>query len=385
MRILRTATTLVLVAMLAALLATPVVYAATKSDSPYSPEYEQKIGQEAAAQVEKEYKRYEDEETLKRVNEIVSTIAPYTNRPNVKYDVRLLDTDIVNAFSLPGGIIYVTKGLLNEVQSDDELAGVLAHEMAHNCTYDSLRQADTNQELFTGTVAAAIAAVLLGADTDMLSSVFVAGEWVRRGVLGGYSIEMERAADRHAVQFLLETPYNPVGLLTFMDRLAARERASVDPPGGVFQSHPLSQERVHALSEQIYRAGLDINRRATTQWERPKAEVFEGEDGSYVRVVLWEQEIFRVLTACPEHDEPMQRAEAIVERLTRALEDGAKEWDVQLRERDGNPAVTVWGEAIVTIYPEDAQAAGVEAEQVAETVMDALSRAFRQEKLERWL
>ena len=132
---------------------------ATTAEPPFSEEYEKRVGAEAIAQVEKEFKLLDDAEAKARIQEIVSKIVPYTQRPNINYDVRLLDTDIANAFSLPGGTIYVTRGLLDEVQSDDELAGVLAHEIGHNCTWDALTQAERNKKLFRGSVAATIAAI----------------------------------------------------------------------------------------------------------------------------------------------------------------------------------------------------------------------------------
>ena len=218
--VMRNIATTIRVALCALLLASMALAAA--ADEPrFSEEYEKRVGQEAAHQVESEYKPYEDAEALAKLTAMVAEIAAASARPTVQYDVRLIDTDEVNAFSLPGGIIYVTKGLLQAVQSDDELAGVLAHEVAHNCTYDALIQADRNKDLFTGSVAAAIAAILLGGNSNTVSTVLVAGEYVRQGVLGGYSVEMERAADKHSVDYMLGTSYNPVGLLTFMGRLAA--------------------------------------------------------------------------------------------------------------------------------------------------------------------
>lgn len=349
----------------------------------FSPEYEQRVGAEAAAQVEAQYSLYEDAEALAKVTAIVEEIAKASTRPDVKYDVRLLDTDEVNAFSLPGGIIYVTKGLLQEVQSDDELAGVLAHEIAHNCTYDALVQAERNRNLFTGSVAATIAAILLGADSDTVSTVLIAGEYVRRGVLGGYSIGLEKAADAHAVEFLLKTSYNPVGLLTFMERLAAKWRREPQVDPGVFRTHPDPTERVDALAEQLYLAGVDINPRKTTRWERPKAEEVESDGQKFVRVVLWGQELFRVLVAGPEYETPTARAEAIVSSLTALLEDGVQRYEFHLVDHDGNPTLEARGQAVVTIYPEDAAAQGTEPAILAGQVYAALDEALFRERLDR--
>lgn len=358
------------------------VYAAT-GDAPFSPEYEKKVGQEAAGQVESQYKRYEDEDAQKKLDEMVARIAAASSRPEVEYDVRLLDTDMVNAFSLPGGIIYVTKGLLEEIGSDHELAGVLAHEIAHNCTYDALRQAKRNEEMFTTNVAALIAGILLGAPNEMVSTIMVAGEYVRRGILGGYSIRMETAADAHAVEYLLGTPYNPVGLVTFMERLAAEYRSKPQFELGFLQTHPEAPDRVIALKTLLQRAGIDLNRRAATEWEKPAAEEVEQGDESFVRVSLRGIEIFRVLTPGPDHDTPMARAEQIVAHLTDLMAAGLQGYQLRIGQNDGNPALAANGTVVLTIYPEDASALGSEQHALAAQARFAVLKALQAEKLDR--
>jgi len=363
------------------LTAAPFVVGAD-DEPPFSAEYEQRIGAEAAAQVESEYTRYEDEQAQAKLDAMVNEIAAASGRPDVAYDVRLLDTEEVNAFSLPGGIIYVTRGLLGDVQSDDELAAVLAHEIAHNCTYDALFQAERNSDYFTGSVAATIAAILLGASSDTVSTVLIAGEYVRRGVLGGYSVDLESQADRHGLDYLLKTSYNPVGLLTFMGRLAAQWRREAPADPGVFGTHPDPDKRVADLAEQLYDAGVDMNPRATTQWEWPRAEEVEADGQTVARVTLWGDEIFRVMVAGPEAETALARAEAIAARLTPLLAAGLQRYEVGVGDHDGNPAVGARGETILTVYPEDAQAQGTDQSALADQARVALMLALRTEELD---
>lgn len=378
MRALRTAIGLAIALGLAAGLA------AAGDDAPYKPEFEQRIGREAAAQVERQYKRYENEEALAKLKAIVDEIAKASSRPGIDYDVRALDTDEVNAFSLPGGIIYATRGLLEDAQSDHELAGVLAHEIAHNCTYDALIQADRNKDLFTGSVAAAIAAILLGGSSDTISTVLVAGEYVRQGVLGGYSVEMESAADAHAVEYMLKTSYNPMGLVTFMGRLAAKWRGdaeAVDP--GVFRTHPDPTDRVADLKELLSSAGVDMNPRATTKWERPTVEQVEVEGAPVTQVVLQGQVIFRVLVAGTS-ESVEARAGEIVQRLTDAMAAGLQRYEVRVGDEGGNPTLEARGATILTVYPEDAQAQDAEPLGLARRAQEALKLALRTEELNRY-
>ncbi len=161
---------------------------------------------------------------------MVKAIAPHTPRPDVKYKIKLLDSDEVNSFSVPGGYIYVYKGLVKAVQSEHELAAVIAHEMAHNCTFDALKQLDRAQHLTIATAAAVLAAMMVGGNEEMPWAVWQAGGLATRGVLSHYSMDIEKQADLHAIQYLLHTKYNPVGLLTFMERLAAKDH-QVGPAG----------------------------------------------------------------------------------------------------------------------------------------------------------
>lgn len=370
---------------LALVIALTATLAGASAGPRYSPEYEQRVGQEAAAQVEKQYKRYEDADALAKLNAMVAEIAKASARPDIVYDVRILDTDEVNAFSLPGGIIYATRGLLEDVQSDDELAGVLAHEIAHNCTYDALVQADRNKDLFTGSVAAAIAAILLGGSSDTISTVLVAGEYVRQGVLGGYSVEMEAAADAHAVEYLLRTSYNPVGLLTFMERLAAKWRANaqvVDP--GVFRTHPDPDVRVAALKQLLSAARVDMNPRATTRWEHPAVEQIEVDGEQITAVTLQGQVIFRVLVPGPDYETPQARAEAIAQRLAEVMAAGLQRYEVRVTDGSDNPTVEARGQVILTVYPEDAEAASAEALGLAQRAAETLKLALRIEELQRY-
>jgi Zn-dependent protease with chaperone function len=373
----------ILIALLTALIAGAGACAYAADKPPFSEEFEKKIGAEAAAQVEKEYKLYEDEEAHARLVAMVSEITAASSRPDVVYDVRLLDTEDVNAFSLPGGIVYVTKGLLEEAGSDHEIAGVLAHEIAHNCTYDALRQAEKNEEMFTTNIAALITGILLGADSDMVSTIMIAGEYVRRGILGGYSIKMETAADEHAMEYIMGTSYNPVGLVTFMERLAAEYRRKPQLELGFLQTHPDSPDRVVALKELLLHAGVDLNRRAATEWEKPLAEEVESNGSSYAHVTLRGIEIVRMLNAGPAHDTPLARAEEAAGRLTEVMQAGLQRFQVRVGESAGNPALIGDGTVIFVVYPEDAQALGVEQRAVAQSARVAVLEAMHKEQLER--
>ncbi|MFP3904971.1 MAG: M48 family metalloprotease, partial [Armatimonadota bacterium] len=192
----------VTICILVLLLGVAAVFADTP---PYSEEAEEAAGKEVCAAIEKEYDVWDDEETYKKVAHMVETITPHTQRPDIEYNVKLLDTSEVNAFSVPGGNIYVCRGLVEDAQSDDELAAVIAHEIAHNCTYDAMRQAERNRKFFIGGVSAALLSIFFGASSGEVAGVLQAGNFLRQGVLSKYSKEMEERADKNAISYLTET------------------------------------------------------------------------------------------------------------------------------------------------------------------------------------
>ncbi len=353
----------------------------------YGPEYEARVGAEAAAQIEKEEKLWTGEEadaTTAQLQAIIDEIKLHTSRPDVQYTVKLLDNDEVNAFAIPGGYVYVCKGLMDEIQSKHELAAVLAHEMAHNCTYDALKQLDRAQKMTLTTAAAVLAAVVIGGNDEMPWAVWQAGSLITRGVLSHYSIQIEKQADLHALQSLLPTDYNPVGLLTFMERLAAKERAAVPFDAGIFESHPPSVQRCIYLTQALQDAGVFINRRAVTKWDPPVVETVplgdDPEAGSVQVLKLWDVELFRFDQA-PEGMDVADRGAGMVERLTQALADGAAEYEFRVQQTGENYCVTGIGETILTVYDFDAALAGKSAQETAQAVVTAIRTALRKDFL----
>ena len=91
------------------------------------------IGRTAAEAIEEEYEFIEDSPDIARINAMIQLIRPVTQKPHQTYQVKVIDSNAINAFSIPGGYLYYTQGLLQAVESDDELAAITAHEMVHIC------------------------------------------------------------------------------------------------------------------------------------------------------------------------------------------------------------------------------------------------------------
>lgn len=365
--------------LMALVITTSAVHAAK-----WSPQYEQKVGSEAAAEAEKVYKVLVDEEATKRLNEMAAILGRVSDRPDVVYTVKLLDSDEVNAFSLPGGFIYVTKGLLADAQSDHEVAGVIAHEIAHNCGYDGLNRAEKDQKLFMGSLAAALTTVLLGGDTERVNAVLQAGEFARMGVLSHYSMDLERRADRRAVRYLCDSrTYNPVGLLTFMERLAARERHEPRQELGVYADHPDSNVRVSLIIDYLEDADVEINRRAVTKWEPPQVADVEVDGAPVPTLSLWGSNLLQT-THPAGAASATERLTGAADALREHLAAGLEAYEVEVEPGDGSALVRLRGQPWLTIYPEDVRTPGAQPLDVARQVAAGLGTAFAKERLQRW-
>ncbi len=349
----------------------------------WSEEYEQKVGKRAVEAVLEEYDLYEDEEAQQHIEQMAARLAPHTQRPGIEYTVYLVDSEEVNAFTVPGGHIFVSKALLEEVDSEAQLAGIVAHEMAHNCTYDSLDQLKRAQDMSLATAAAVLVAVLTGRGSEATYGVLTAGQVVSRGVLSTYSLEIESRADENAARYLIEAGYNPVGLLTFMEELAREERHRPNPNLGIFQTHPLSRKRVVDLIDQLNEAGVDINRRAVTKWDPPVVETGQVNEKPARVLKLWGQRLFSFDYA-PDPVDAESRGQQMVEVLTELLREGVGAYEFGLtRDDEGHTAVTARGQTVLTVYREDADLAGKSIGDTAIEVTQNIRRALFKERIDR--
>lgn len=357
---------------------------------PYSPQYEKQVGRQAAAEIEREYERIDPPDVLARLQAMADALALNSARKDVKYELHIIrerkpgPKPEVNAFSLPGGLIYITEGLLAEVQSDHEMAAVLAHEITHNAHYDGLTLASKASKMFKREMIAVLGAILIGGiENDAWVNVMQGMMFYRHSVLGGYSIDMERRADMGAVDCMIGTPWDPVGLLTFMERLAAEERRTSPPDAGIFQTHPLSVDRVHYVIETLTERGIPINRRNTTRWPRP-AVAERTVNGKPAQVVLWhDQQIFACDSPGPDGTDATGRAAQVAEALGGCLAEGAQLFDFVAGEAEGKPALLCDGKVVFVVEEADAALVGKAPADVARDGYAAIRAALSHERLAR--
>ncbi|MBI4495642.1 MAG: M48 family metalloprotease [Deltaproteobacteria bacterium] len=187
------------------------------------------------------------------LNQVGSVVALASDRPVTYggYHFAVLQTDEVNALACPDGIILLTRGLLKRVKNEDELAAVLAHEVAHVNHQDgvaSIQRARWTQVVTTlGTEAARR---VTGAQLNKLVGLFAGSvdDVVKTLVVNGYGRQQELAADQSALQFLRRAGYSPQALGDFLTRLAAEQGGG---RAGLLATHPGMSERLAKIQETL--------------------------------------------------------------------------------------------------------------------------------------
>jgi predicted Zn-dependent protease len=211
-----------------------------------TPEQEYYIGRAVAANILTNYRIWNGNPALTNyLNLICAAITINSPRPDIfnGYRVAILDSNEINAFATSGGHIFITRGLINAATSEDALAGVIAHEVAHIQLQHSIRAIRssriTQALLITGTAAAG---TLAGMDVNQLTDVFneSVGEIIHTLVNSGYSQSQEFEADNTAMALMAAAGYNPSGLIDMLRVLNNVQTAG----SGFGRTHPTPTQRI---------------------------------------------------------------------------------------------------------------------------------------------
>ncbi len=353
---------------------------------------EVRMGREAAQEVERTLKLITEPALVERVNRIGQEIAAVANASDVpvtwgidkksqfQYTFKVVDDKDVNAFSLPGGFIYVNKGLLDYVQSDHELAAVLAHEIAHAAHHHLVRLGQENEKINRRvTLPALLVMVLSGAPARDLSNVMIGVQLYQIAKLNGYTQEAEMDADHAAIYYLTRTKYNPVGMLTFMERLARDEARRPERQLGIYRTHPPSRERAQAMLDLFRQLNIPVNRRAVARILPVELREKTLQNRNLTEVYLDSVPVFA--PADSNGRSSAERAQQMRERLDSLLNDGVQMYDIRLSS--DRRTVVARNSPIVTIEPEDASLYGKSIEELALQVSNAIKRALWNEVIQR--
>ena len=202
-----------------------------------SQQKEVQFGRQIAAEVEKEMKLVDDPLVTEYVNRVGQNIVNHSDA-KVPFTIKVVDSDEVNAFALPGGFFYVNKGLLLAADNESELAGVMAHEIGHVAA----RHAMENQGKATLINYGMLAGIIFGG--GVLSSVLYNGGSLLQGLaMLKFSRGAEVEADKLGVQYMYAAGYDPNGMATMFEKLSAMNKKKPGKLAKLFATHPESLER----------------------------------------------------------------------------------------------------------------------------------------------
>jgi len=226
---------------------------AEKAARPITEKEEYYIGRGVAARILSQYKLYKHPETIRYVNQIGKTLSMNSARPYTYggYHFAVLDTDEINALACPGGVVFITRGMLNFCGNEDELAAVLAHEIGHVTQKHGLKAISRARwtQVVT-TLGAEAAREYTGAQLDSLVNLFEGAidDVFQTLVVRGYGRGDEYEADKLAIACLKASGYNPI---EFQSLLGTLEAAQSRESGGIFSTHPNMEDRMAKVKRDL--------------------------------------------------------------------------------------------------------------------------------------
>jgi predicted Zn-dependent protease len=208
---------------------------------------EKELGAQLAASLNTRIPLVRDAPLNMYVNDLGRLVASHSARPDLEYRFFIVDTDAVNAFALPGGYIYVDRGLIQRTSNVSELAGVLAHEVAHVALRHGARNLE--RQMRTSGMASLLWRKILGRGPVLDQQALQIGThlWT-----ASHSRTDETAADREAVKYLIATGVDPNGMVQLFEELMREERANpTDETTEWFSTHPNTARRLALTTQTI--------------------------------------------------------------------------------------------------------------------------------------
>jgi hypothetical protein len=210
----------------------------------YSLDTEIKMGKQYAMQVENSVKMVQDPVVNEYVNRIGQNLVRNSDA-QVPFSIKVIDSDEVNAFALPGGFFYVNSGLILAADEEAELAGVMAHEIAHVCARHGMRQMTRANWANIGT----IPLIFVGGGIGY--AVYEAAGLGLPLTFMKFQRNFEAEADYLGLQYMYKTGYDPQAFISFFEKIQAKEKKKPGTLAKAFASHPQTPDRIEASQKEI--------------------------------------------------------------------------------------------------------------------------------------
>ena len=218
-------------------------------------------GAKAHPQVLAEFGAYDDPKVQAYVNDLGQRLAKASHRPQLEWHFTVLDSPEINAFALPGGYVYITRGIMAYMDSEADLAGVTGHEIGHVTARHGSQRATRQQAAGIGVLAATILGAVLesGGVPGAAQAASQASQGVAAGYIAKYSRAQESQADKLGAEYLADVNYDPRNMVDVIKLLESQERFAAEqaraegrtPQTGSdwLASHPTSEQRLRDITQ----------------------------------------------------------------------------------------------------------------------------------------
>lgn len=207
----------------------------------YGTDKEVSIGEAVSVKMEQQYELVTDVDVNERVRRILDRVAAVCDRKDIAYFIKVIDKDIMNAVSLPGGYVYIFKGLMDKLETDDQIAGVIAHEVAHITARHAVKRIQN----------AYGAMILQGLATQSNAKVAQGVNFALVSLFSEYSQQDEFEADRLGVKYLKKAGYDPNAMIQVLVELREDQEKGPVREYSYWRTHPFIPQRISVVNQAI--------------------------------------------------------------------------------------------------------------------------------------
>lgn len=211
-----------------------------------SQQQEIEMGRQYAAEINRQLPIVDDPQIHRYINQLGNRIQRQPGARDIPYTFYVVNIEQLNAFAVPGGFVYINRGLIEATDNLSELAGVVAHEIGH---VEARHSAEMIERLQAAQAGVAIASILLGGQPQGVAGAAV--DIGAQAYFASHSREAENEADAIAVRLLPQAGIDPAGLVTFFKQLMSEQQRSPSTVEQWFSTHPLTEERIAHVRELI--------------------------------------------------------------------------------------------------------------------------------------
>lgn len=272
---------------------------------------EVKLGAQAAKEIESHYRVVTDPVMNERLTAVSDTLVRVVDRQDIQYQFKIIDIPGVNALGVPGGWVYVTRGMMKFVRSDHELAAVVAHELTHVAHRHYFIQQERQKRMLPALIIATALSVLARSAAPLYGVAIST-----QGALANYQRDLEKEADLTGISYLAKTNYSPVAMLTLMEHLAQADKLTGQPDyGELYYDHPKPDERVAYIQRDLVTRGVPIVRRIAQAYLQLALDPQVPVDNQPVTILVDGRPIIQ-LGAAAAGQPVAERAKAMLDRLS---------------------------------------------------------------------